>query len=63
MRLHDPKSGIPYGVALAVARLRFFRHTEVFRISAARQLLEDVTVKLFLKGSVFGSGHEWSQYP
>jgi prepilin peptidase CpaA len=34
MRLHDSKSGIPYGVALAAAALIVLPHTDVFRLAA-----------------------------
>jgi len=33
MRLHDSKSGIPYGVALAAAALIVLPHTDVFRLA------------------------------
>lgn len=32
MRLHDPKAGIPYGVALATGAFAVLPHTDVFRI-------------------------------
>ncbi len=32
-RLHDPRLGIPYGVALAAGALVVFPHTEIFRIA------------------------------
>jgi len=34
LRLHDSKSGIPYGVALAAAALVVLPHTDVFRLAA-----------------------------
>jgi prepilin peptidase CpaA len=34
-RLHDPRLGIPYGVALAAGALVVFPHAEIFRIAAA----------------------------
>lgn len=34
-RLHDPRLGIPYGVALAAGALVVFPHTEIFRIATA----------------------------
>jgi prepilin peptidase CpaA len=34
MRLHDPKSGIPYGVALATGALVILPHTDIFRLAA-----------------------------
>ena len=35
VRLHDPRLGIPYGVALAAGALVIFPHAEIFRIAAA----------------------------
>jgi len=35
IRLHDARSGIPYGVALAAGALVLLPHTEIFRIAAA----------------------------
>ena len=35
VRLHDSRSGIPYGVALAAGALVVLPHTEVFRIAFA----------------------------
>lgn len=34
-RLHDSRSGVPYGVALAAAALVLLPHTEVFRFATA----------------------------
>ena len=34
-RLHDPRLGIPYGVALAAGALVVFPHTEIFHIATA----------------------------
>lgn len=33
-RLHNPRFGIPYGVALAAGALVIFPHTEIFRLAA-----------------------------
>jgi prepilin peptidase CpaA len=33
-RLHDPRFGIPYGVALAAGALVIFPHTEIFHLAA-----------------------------
>ena len=33
-RLHDPKTGVPYGVALAAAGLMLYPHTEIWRAAA-----------------------------
>ena len=35
LRLHDPKSGIPYGVALAAGAFLLLPHTEIFRLAAS----------------------------
>ncbi len=35
MRLHDPKAGIPYGVALASGAFAVFPYTDVFRMGFA----------------------------
>lgn len=35
VHLHDPKSGIPYGVALAAGAFLILPHTEIFRLAAA----------------------------
>jgi prepilin peptidase CpaA len=35
-RLHDAKSGIPYGVALAAAGLMLYPHTEIWGVVAGR---------------------------
>ncbi|HXJ02959.1 MAG TPA: prepilin peptidase [Micropepsaceae bacterium] len=35
MRLADPQSGVPYGVALAIAALNILPNTEIFRLAAA----------------------------
>jgi Flp pilus assembly protein protease CpaA len=35
MRLADPKSGVPYGVALAMAALSILPDTEIVRLAAA----------------------------
>lgn len=35
LRLHDARSGIPYGVALAAGAFVLLPHTEIFRIAAA----------------------------
>jgi len=35
LRLHDARSGIPYGVALAAGAFALLPHTEIFRIAAA----------------------------
>ena len=35
MRLLDPRSGIPYGVALAAGALVILPHTEIFRLATA----------------------------
>ena len=34
MRLHDAKSGIPYGVALAAGAFVILPQTEIFRIAS-----------------------------
>ncbi len=34
LRLHNPRSGIPYGVALALGALVILPHTEIFRLAA-----------------------------
>jgi prepilin peptidase CpaA len=36
LRLHDAKSGIPYGVALAAGALLILPQTEIFRLALAR---------------------------
>jgi prepilin peptidase CpaA len=36
VRLHDAKSGIPYGVALAAGALLVLPQTELFRLAMAR---------------------------
>lgn len=36
LRLHDPKEGVPYGVALAVAVFLILPQTEVFRLIASQ---------------------------
>ena len=33
-RLHDSKTGVPYGVALAAAGMMFYPHTEIWRVAA-----------------------------
>jgi len=33
-RLHDSKTGVPYGVALAAAGMMFYPHTEIWRAAA-----------------------------
>lgn len=33
-RLHDPKTGVPYGVALAAAGMMIYPHTEIWRVAA-----------------------------
>jgi prepilin peptidase CpaA len=33
VRLTDPKSGVPYGVALAIAALTILPNTEIFRLA------------------------------
>jgi prepilin peptidase CpaA len=35
MNLHDPRSGIPYGVALAAGACVLLPHTEIFRLAAS----------------------------
>jgi prepilin peptidase CpaA len=35
LRLHDARSGIPYGVALAAGALVILPHTEIFRLATA----------------------------
>ncbi len=35
MRLHDARSGIPYGVALAAGAFILLPNTEIFRLAAA----------------------------
>ena len=34
-RLHDSKTGVPYGVALAAAGMMFYPHTEIWRAAAS----------------------------
>jgi prepilin peptidase CpaA len=34
IRLADPKAGVPYGVALAIAALNVLPNTEIFRLAA-----------------------------
>jgi Flp pilus assembly protein protease CpaA len=34
LRLHDPKAGVPYGVALAAGVFLILPQTEVFRLAA-----------------------------
>jgi prepilin peptidase CpaA len=36
VRLHDAKSGIPYGVALAIGALLILPQTEIFRLAVGR---------------------------
>lgn len=36
LRLHDPKEGVPYGVALAAAVFLILPQTEVFRLAASQ---------------------------
>jgi prepilin peptidase CpaA len=35
-RLHDPKSGVPYGIALAVAGVMIYPQTQVWQVLATR---------------------------